>query len=210
MSVPCIPEARHRPAAMPASAGRFLMDASGEATFVDRQLCELFGATEAKLLGPGLLGHLHPDDRERALARIRGRPTDVDAFAGEFRLARMPHDTWIRVSGSPMRDAAGAITGIAGVLEDITALRTASSGGDPLTPTAPPPGRDERFDLMARRIGHEINNLLGVIMGNATLVLMDLDPASEAAGLLEDVNMAAEQAAVLTGELLTRARRGAP
>jgi PAS domain S-box-containing protein len=187
------------------------MDAAGEATFVDPLLCEILGASEATLMGPGLLGQFHPDDRERALARISERRTGADASAGEYRLARAPRgERWIRVSGSPIRDAAGTITGIAGALEDITALRSASSGSGAPAPTAPRAPRDENLDVLTRRIAHEINNLLGVILGNATLVLMDVDPASEAAGALADVNMAAERAAALTGELLSRARRGAP
>jgi signal transduction histidine kinase len=98
-----------------------------------------------------------------------------------------------------VRDASGAIIGVAQGLVDV----------DAATREQQRQARGERLESLGRLAGgiaHDFNNLLAIIMGHATLLTeAGLDPESaEDAG---EIVTAAERAGVLTRQLLQFARR---
>jgi len=56
-----------------------------------------------------------------------------------------------------------------------------------------------------RRIAHDLNNALGIIIGNLELVRMDLEPSHPAIESVMEIRKATAQARKLVGELLTNA-----
>jgi signal transduction histidine kinase/CheY-like chemotaxis protein len=66
----------------------------------------------------------------------------------------------------------------------------------------------ESLGVLAGGIAHDFNNLLTVIIGNATLALLDLDSQSQAGESVEQIQVAARRAADLTRQMLTYAGRG--
>lgn len=70
--------------------------------------------------------HLHPEDRERILTWCRTEAASGRDHECEYRMVRADGRTvWVRHRASCLRDTAGNVTGVQGVLSDITELVTA-------------------------------------------------------------------------------------
>jgi signal transduction histidine kinase/CheY-like chemotaxis protein len=67
----------------------------------------------------------------------------------------------------------------------------------------------ESLAVLAGGVAHDFNNLLMVIMGNASLALLELDPDSPARASIEQVEQSARKAAELTNQMLAFAGGGA-
>ncbi|MEM9303498.1 MAG: ATP-binding protein [Pseudomonadota bacterium] len=70
--------------------------------------------------------------------------------------------------------------------------------------------RLEALGKLAGGIAHDFNNLMAVILGNLSLVRMDVTPGSDADEQLDETEAALLRARELTGQLLTFARGGEP
>lgn len=103
------------------------------------------------------------------------------------------------VSKVPLRDGAGAVSGVLGVYQDITELKR-------LEDQSRQTQKMEAVGRLAGGIAHDFNNLLTIINGSADLFLdAPGDPA--ASGLINDVLAAGERASALVRQLLTFSRR---
>ncbi|MGA2596086.1 MAG: ATP-binding protein [Bryobacteraceae bacterium] len=65
----------------------------------------------------------------------------------------------------------------------------------------------EAVGQLAGGVAHDFNNLLTVIVGYANLIQASLGPENELRGKVAEIQRAAEQAAVLTGQLLAFSRK---
>ncbi len=192
-------------AAAAAPTGLFLLDAAGDATYVNPRLGEILGACSESLLGPALVERLLGAECVGDLQRIGA------AFA-LGRTGESTHDVgtsdrtqWLRVLASRSRDAAG----IVGVVEDVTSARTAAGLERRIEAARERARRLDALGMLAGGVAHDFNNLLVGIVGNATLAELDMDPDSEATAALADLRLSAERATDLTGQLLVFGGRGA-
>ncbi len=106
-------------------------------------------------------------------------------------------------NGAPIRNRNGEVIGAVLVFRDITQqilieneLRQAQ--------------KLESIGVLAGGVAHDFNNLLGVISGNVSYVLSQIDQAGELFEALKDVQTGTSQAQKLTQQLLTFAKGGAP
>jgi PAS domain S-box-containing protein len=146
-------------------------------------------------------------------AEARGLPIEtVFRTVGEGPTARNPaaplrvvsrggSEFPVIVNESPIQDERGTPHGRVLVFRDITGLRR---GEERLREAA----KLESLGVLAGGIAHDFNNLLVGILGNASLLREHVDPASPAAGLLDELERAGERAAQLTGQMLAYSGRG--
>jgi PAS domain S-box-containing protein len=163
----------------------------------------LYGYSSAEAIGRNVT-FLQPPGREMEEAEILrtiGNGGRVDHFETE-RMRKDGSVLKVSLTISPIRDRAGAVTGVSHIARDITRQREIE---EHLRQTQ----RLESLGVLAGGIAHDFNNLLTGILGNASLAL-DLLPEScgSMKPVLDDVVTASERAARLTQQLLAYAGKG--
>jgi CheY-like chemotaxis protein len=68
----------------------------------------------------------------------------------------------------------------------------------------------EALGTLAGGVAHDLNNVLGIVMGYSELLLNDLDESSSARSKATDILKGGQRAAAIVQDLLTLARRGVP
>ncbi len=148
-----------------------------------------------------ILACIHPDDAEsfREVYRCM-RETGTD-HQFEFRIRRPSGEIRVlREIARPRRDAQGRITGMAGVVQDVTDQKLAA---DALL-------RAEKLKTMGQITGgiaHDFNNLLAVISLNLETALDAASLTADQRELLQPALHAARRGGELTAQLLSYARR---
>jgi two-component system cell cycle sensor histidine kinase/response regulator CckA len=143
---------------------------------------------------------IHPDDQERVEQAwfLRARRGDYDEV---YRIVR-PDGTvrWIRDRGFPIRDERGEVRRMLGTAADITDQRQ-------LEEQLRQAQKMESVGRLAGGVAHDFNNLLTVINGMADLAIAGLDEDSAIRRDLQQIRLAGDRAAALTGRLLAISRR---
>ena len=143
---------------------------------------------------------VHPDDRERVeqAAYLRSQRGDYDEV---YRILRPDGSVrWIRDRAFPLRTGGGAIDRLLGTAADITEQRQ-------LEEQLQQAQKMESVGRLAGGIAHDFNNLLTVINGMADLVIANLAEGDPNRQDLEQIRLAGDRAAALTGRLLAISRR---
>jgi PAS domain S-box-containing protein len=139
---------------------RFLPDGGFEATWADDGLAAVFGCERAEVNRRGWLSFIDPRDRgatEKRLAAIAAGAT----LGTELRItAATGKSGWLRVVAEPARDPlSGAITGLIGMIEDITERKALT---DQML---------EAVNREQRRIGSDLHDGLGQVLTGVSLLL---------------------------------------
>jgi PAS domain S-box-containing protein len=99
----------------------YVADAEGRLEYVGPQIAHL-GFEAAEMVGHNLLEYIHPEDRERVAADFGRSMKEGEEFPTEFRI--LPDERggfrWFQDRGRIRRDDQGRISGINGILRDIT------------------------------------------------------------------------------------------
>jgi signal transduction histidine kinase/CHASE3 domain sensor protein/ActR/RegA family two-component response regulator len=95
------------------------------------------------------------------------------------------------------------------VIVDISQLKQAEGEKSKLEAQLHQAQKMESVGRLAGGVAHDFNNMLSVIIGQANLALMDLEPGHPLQSALEEIRKAAERSADLTRQLLAFARRQA-
>ncbi len=81
---------------------------------------------------------LHPDDRERARVAVEASVASRENYAIEYRLINGGRERWVSVSGRSRYDADGRVSGMFGVVQDITSDRMVVRLDDAVRPLVDP------------------------------------------------------------------------
>ncbi len=129
-----------------------------------------------------------------------------ESFQLEYPCHAPDEERWFLLRASPLRGSSDAAV----VVEhtDVTALRLAERERTLYEKRVRESQRLESLGVLAGGIAHDFNNLLTVILGNSRLVYENLGEDSPLRSRLARVRSAAEQAAQLTGQMLTYAGQG--
>ena len=149
----------------------FQTDLEGRWTFLNPAWEEVTGHPIAQTLGRRAIEFLHPDDRARMAElfqpMLAGR---IDAVESELRyLAKGGDPRWVAIRASASLDAEGAITGITGILSDVTERKLAAEqvalARDHALATA-----RAKSEFLAN-MSHEIRTPMNGVIGTAELLL---------------------------------------
>ncbi|HBA59452.1 MAG TPA: hypothetical protein DCZ92_01245 [Elusimicrobia bacterium] len=177
----------------------YIKDLSGRYTKLNKACADIFllkpeavlGRTDAEVFPPEVAAEAAKDDREVVRSgKTLTRTYDRALPSGKY---------YFNTVKTPLRDAAGRITGVLGVTRDVTLLRKAESEQAGFRAAA-------SMSEVARPLAHDFNNALAVINGHATLIDEDLKTSSSTkTGILQIIN-AVKWAAELTSRFQYFAR----
>jgi PAS domain S-box-containing protein len=103
----------------------YLIDAQGKLTYLGPQV-RRYGIEPEEALTGGFWEFIHPEDRERLASDLERTLATGEEFPSEFRLIdKDGHIHWLEEHGKAYRDERGKITGISGMLRDITERKRA-------------------------------------------------------------------------------------
>ncbi len=178
-----------------------LIRADRQMTFVTPSVTSLLGFTVEEMLAePDSTSFAHPEDLPKLLVHHERNLADRFDLL-EWRCRRKDGSyVWLETITAPLRDASGQIQGVICCSRDIDSRKRAEQELNQVR-------KLEAVGQLAGGIAHDFNNLLTVISGCAELLLADLPPDSPQRPLVEDIADAGRRGAVLTGQLLTFARK---
>jgi len=169
-------------------------------SFIDAsglQLDDIIGKTDLDILPHDLAVRYRADDHE--VMRTRSKKQVEEPGKDESR-----HYLTFK---SPLSDHDENIVGTTGVAIDVTDLKIAEHEKINLQAQLHQAQKMESVGRLAGGVAHDFNNMLSVIIGHASLGLMDIDPANPLHTHLVEINNAAERSAELTRQLLAFARK---
>jgi PAS domain S-box-containing protein len=177
------------------------VDLNGDVTAWNRRAEQLFGWTEAEVVGRRLpIVPLEGWRDFQAILDAAGRDLPIPDHLA-LRRHRDGQDVDVAVSTTPIRDGRGP----QGILE------AAVIAGDdrPAGPTSIGMQRLEAVGRLAGGVAHDFNNILTAIAGYAGLLAADLPPDDPRQGDVYEIRKATERATRLTRQLLAFGRRDA-
>jgi PAS domain S-box-containing protein len=144
---------------------------------------------------------VHADDRARVAAAVTKALKDGEPYDLEHRII-LPggQERYVREQGEVVCDPQGRPIQMRGIVMDITERRLL---GEQLRQSQ----KMEAIGQLAGGVAHDFNNILTVIHGHASLLLVDKSLGQNASRSAQQVAQAAERAAGLTRQLLTFSRR---
>ncbi|HJV48001.1 MAG TPA: PAS domain S-box protein, partial [Geothrix sp.] len=187
----------------------FIKDANYRYTYVNPKVCELFGLPAEEILGKGDEAFFPADSvreiRESDLPVIeRGEviareERDLSAASGQSR-------TYWAVK-IPLRDDDGQVYGLCGISTDITPLKDAEEGRRQLQAQLHQAQKLDSLGSLAGGVAHDMNNVLGAILGLATVNLQTQPPGSPTYDAFATIAKAAARGGAMVRSLLGFARQ---
>ncbi|HYW31855.1 MAG TPA: PAS domain S-box protein [Gemmatimonas sp.] len=202
-------EARFRTLAAASPLGIFLTDAEGNCVYSNPRLDAIWGLEPHAMLGQGLWRAVNPADQATLRSILTEALSRSSAQEGECELAaadgRVRH---VRIKVAPIWDGQHerpGCSGLVGSVDDITEQRAHAE-------RVRQREKMESLGTLAGGIAHDFNNMLGVVLGHAELVLMDLDQGDVTAVRtgIGEIRTASLRTRELVRQILTFSRRTGP
>ena len=185
---------------------------SGRLVEVNKMVVQLFGMTRAELLRVGPI-ELSPEFQPNG-QRSDEMAMKLIASAGFDQTVTFD---WVHkhADGTPITcevcllklESNGRML-VRGSIRNVTKQKQIQQRADDLQVQLDRARRMETAGLLAGGVAHDLNNILGPMVGYPDLLIDELPPDSDMCNLVEEIKSSAERAASIIQELLILARRG--
>ena len=176
---------------------------------VNQKLCAILGYPQQSLLSKCCQDLTHPEDLPMFQAAVNQIiNNEIISHTSKKRYYKGSGDiVWVKVTISLVRNINNQPDYFISITEDITSQKTEEARQLSLTEQLHQSQKIEAIGNLAGGISHDFNNMLGVILGQAELVINKLEPSNILIKNIETITKAAEHSAKLTRQLLTFARK---
>jgi two-component system cell cycle sensor histidine kinase/response regulator CckA len=180
-------------------------DIEADAASLSPSAVELFGVASEK--APRTFGDLlmfvHPDDRAHVAEAFALALNPEPSNGPEFRIVWPDGSVhWIENKGRVWRDESGVVRKMLGVIYSIDERKRDEAQKLELERRVQHHQKLESLALLAGGVAHDFNNLLVGILGNASLIAMDLPHDSPLRESVEAIEKSARRAAELVRQML--------
>ena len=187
----------------------FETDEHGNLTFTNRNAVKLFGYDQKDFKrGLNAFQMLAPEDRESAVQDLRRVLDGNGTGASEYTARRKNGETFPVIVHANHIPRDGKTVGIRGIVIDITERKRAEEEKKKLEAQLRQSHKLEAIGTLAGGIAHDFNNILGVIVGNTELALLDVPESNTAHQNLLAVRETCLRAKDLVKQILTFGRKG--
>ncbi|MFN7958334.1 MAG: PAS domain S-box protein [Holophagaceae bacterium] len=203
-------EAKLRTIFEASEAGIILVSERGEISFANQRMAEMFGMPMEQLIGTRYPDHLHPSEKVVADARMQMIISgEIDSVSVERRYLRADGGVfWGHLSGRRQENPDGSLHTLVGIITDVTTRRQAEEQRSLLQAQLHQAQKLESLGSLAGGVAHDMNNVLGAILGLASAHVESLPPGSPARKAFGTIIKAAERGGNLLKGLLSFARQG--
>ncbi len=152
---------------------------------------------------------IHPEDRESTVTQLNTAIRTSSRFTAEYRLQRKD-GTYLTVedSGVFILSGEGRPSQMLGTMRDIADRKEAEARNRSLQDKLERAQRMESLAVLAGGVAHDLNNMLGPVVGYSELLLRVIPQESKEGTQLKRILKAARDAGDVIQDLLTLARRG--
>jgi len=177
-----------------------ITDLNDRLTFVNEAFLRTYGYQRSEVIGQHISIFWSPNNEPGLLEEVV-RQSRIGSWKGEFlNLTKDGREFPLSLHTSQVRDERGNIIGLVGISEDISAIKN-------LEAQLLQSQKMEAIGRLAGGVAHDFNNMIGIILGYASLMdekLSDADPLKQH---ITAIITAAERSANLTKQLLAFARK---
>ena len=154
-------------------------------------------------------GCLHPEDRERVVARLSVLyESDADNWSENYRFRRKDGSyAFVEDRALVVRNAAGQPVRMLGAMQEVSEQKQAEAAHTLLEMQLRESQKMEAIGTLAGGIAHDFNNILATILGNTELARQDLGNNPRALESLEEIRKAGSRARDLVQQILSFSRR---
>jgi PAS domain S-box-containing protein len=204
-------ENRYRDLFQNAIMGIFKSTIDGKAVMVNPMLARMFGyetTQEFMARVKNVVTDVLADPRRRSeIIRLQIDNPGLNTFENLYR--RKDGSTfWGRLNVRSIKDDYDRVIFYEGFLEDISERRRAEEEKKKLEERLQRAEKMEALGTLAGGVAHDLNNVLGIIVGYAEILLLDSDVSGSQRPALKNILEGSQKAAVIIQDLLTLARRG--
>jgi len=190
--------------------GCFETDLQGNLTFANPAVLRRYGCTWDDLKGMNNRAYTSPETAKRAFKVFHNvYQTGKPAVLLDYEiLQRNGERRYIDLSVSLIRDSAGKPVGFRGISRDVNERKKMEAERERLQQRLNQLQKLEALGTLAGGMAHEFNNILMVIQGYVSLMLLDLDPEQPHYQQLKAIEGQVKNGADLIRQLLGYARLG--
>jgi PAS domain S-box-containing protein len=187
----------------------FETDEKGIVTYVSHSIGGLRGYEQSDIVGRHFTDLVYPEDIPRLLEMYK-RIMDGPIPLGEYRIVLKSGEfIWVQASSQAIFKE-GRFLGLRGTLTDIHDRKVAEEEHRNLQERLVRAEKMEALGTLAGGVAHDLNNVLGGIVGYSELLLREAGGNQRLGKYADGVLKSSQKAAAIINDLLTLSRRGVP
>ncbi len=187
------------------------LNLEGDVVLLNQYGRDILGYDNEHILGKNWIEKCIPEaSREqikKVFLRVANGNINIDEYVENYIVTQSGEQRLIAWHNSILKDNQGKIIGTLSSGQDITNQKRVDEERTHLQSQLFQARKMEAIGRLAGGVAHDFNNMLGVILGYAELVMQQLGPWDANYGKILEIKNAAQRSAELTRQLLAFARR---